>query len=36
MGEQEKEYSIIFAAFDIFQGNLTDISVKAFLEQGYS
>lgn len=36
MGEQEKDYSIIFAAFDIFQGNLKDISVKAFHEQGYS
>lgn len=29
-GEQEKEYSIIFAAFDVFQGNLKDIFSQSF------
>lgn len=29
-GEQEKEYSIIFAAFDVFQDSLKDIFSQSF------
>lgn len=33
-GEQEKEYTIIFAAFDVFQDNLKDIFSQSFLWSG--
>lgn len=33
-GEQEEEYSIIFAAFDVFQDNLKDIFSPRFPRSG--